>query len=120
MCGRYTLAVELDELAERFGCPRVELVFRPRYNVAPADTMPVITASDGNRSLKMMRWGLVPFWAEDSSIGYRMINARVETAAQKNRIQRCIPSSPLPCPCYRFLRMAAGRQEQTPLLYQGS
>jgi len=83
MCGRYTLAVELDELTERFGCPKVELVFKPRYNVAPADTMPVITGSDGNRSLKMMSWGMVPFWAEDRSIGYKMINARVETAAQK-------------------------------------
>ena len=84
MCGRYTLAVEMDELAERFGCPRVELVFKARYNVSPANIMPVVVSpSGGNRELRLMQWGLVPFWANDCKSGYKMINARIETVAQK-------------------------------------
>lgn len=83
MCGRYTLAVEMDELADRFGCPRVEPVFKARYNVAPTQVMPVVAAPGGNRQLCLMRWGLVPYWAKDKTIGSKMINCRVETAAEK-------------------------------------
>ncbi|MDD4776048.1 MAG: SOS response-associated peptidase [Syntrophomonas sp.] len=83
MCGRYTLAVELDELADRFGCPKVEPVFKARYNVAPTQVMPVVTAPGGNRQLCLMRWGLVPFWAKDLSVGSKLINCRAETAAEK-------------------------------------
>lgn len=83
MCGRYTLAVEMDELAERFGCPTVEPVFKARYNVAPTQVMPVIIAPGGQRELRFMRWGLVPFWAKEKSIGNRLINCRAETAAEK-------------------------------------
>jgi putative SOS response-associated peptidase YedK len=83
MCGRYTLAVEMDELAERFGCPKVELVFKSRYNVAPTHTMPVIVGPDDKRHLQLMQWGLVPYWSKERSIGSRMINARIETAEQK-------------------------------------
>lgn len=100
MCGRYTLAVEMDELAERFGCPKVEPVFKARYNVAPTQVMPVVAAPEGKRELCLMRWGLVPFWAKDKSIGNRLINARVETAADKPafrhsyRHRRClVPAS---------------------------
>jgi putative SOS response-associated peptidase YedK len=96
MCGRYTLAVEMNELAERFGCPMVEPVFKPRYNVAPAQLMPVVVDNDGRRELQYMRWGLVPFWAKDYSISSRLINARIETVAQKPafkyalKLRRCI------------------------------
>lgn len=83
MCGRYTLAVEMDELSERFNCPAIEPVTRPRYNVAPAQVMPVVVSSAGTRQLRLMQWGLVPFWAKDTNMASRMINARLETADQK-------------------------------------
>jgi len=83
MCGRYTLAVEMDELAERFGCPKVELVFNGRYNVAPTNIMPVVVSAAGKRHLHFMQWGLVPSWSKDRNIGNKMINARIETADQK-------------------------------------
>ncbi|MCX5779778.1 MAG: SOS response-associated peptidase [Firmicutes bacterium] len=83
MCGRYTLTVELDEIAERFGCPKVELVFKHRYNVAPTNIMPVIVSPGGARQIQFMQWGLVPCWSPDRSIGPKMINARAETVAQK-------------------------------------
>jgi len=77
MCGRYTL-YSTDELEDRY---RVEVsdAIRANYNVAPSQTMPVIT-QDG---LQMMRWGLIPPWAKDEKIGYKLINARSETIFEK-------------------------------------
>lgn len=83
MCGRYTLAVEMDEIADRFGCPKVELVFKPCFNAAPSQLMPVVICPAGEPQLKLMQWGLVPYWAKDKSIGNRLINARVETVQEK-------------------------------------
>ncbi|MEJ2121956.1 MAG: SOS response-associated peptidase [Alphaproteobacteria bacterium] len=57
---------------------------RARYNIAPTQDAPVIRLNeDGRRELSMLRWGLIPFWAKDEKIGYRTINARSETVAEK-------------------------------------
>ncbi len=91
MCGRYTLTVEKDELAERFGLLNVIPDYRPRYNAAPGQYLPVITAEEGQPpGLVMMKWGLVPFWAKEVSIGNRMINARLETLAEKPAFRRSL------------------------------
>ena len=55
----------------------------PRFNVAPSQDVPVIIVTEGQRCMRAMRWGLIPSWADDPSIGNRMINARAETAASK-------------------------------------
>ena len=85
MCGRFTLSANLDDLQGRFGFEARDLEYRPRYNIAP--TQPVLVVSvdsqHGDRRAEFMRWGLVPFWAKDLKIGYRMINAVAETAAGK-------------------------------------
>ena len=83
MCGRFTLTPELKVLAERFSVsPTPTADYNPRYNIAP--TQPVIVIEDnGKRSMKTMKWGLIPSWAKDPSIGNRMINARVETLTEK-------------------------------------
>ncbi len=77
MCGRYTL-YDIDELGEHFG---VEIPddLQPNYNAAPTQEMPVIT----NQGLELMRWGLIPAWAKDEKIGYKLINARSETVFEK-------------------------------------
>ena len=98
MCGRYTLATPLDELVEVFDVGHVAFdSWQPRFNVAPTQTLPVvIRGPDGLRRLGPMRWGLVPFWAKDPSIGNRMITARSETVAKKPafreafRRRRCV------------------------------
>jgi putative SOS response-associated peptidase YedK len=57
---------------------------KPRYNIAPTQRAPVVRSDvDGTRELVEIRWGLIPSWADDRSIGSRMINARIETAAAK-------------------------------------
>lgn len=100
MCGRYTLVTFREQLAEEFELYEVELM-RPRYNIAPTQTLPVIRvlSNDERRQLNELRWGLVPKWAKDPSIGSRMINARSEEAATKPsfrvplRRQRCLVPS---------------------------
>ena len=86
MCGRYTLTPENKVLERRFNFYVADSVkIGPRYNIAPSQEAPVIVW-DGigeKRTLKMMRWGLIPGWARDKSIGYKMINARAETVNQK-------------------------------------
>jgi putative SOS response-associated peptidase YedK len=69
----------------------------PRYNVAPSQNVLAIRGGpDGGRSLSLLHWGLIPAWAKERSVGYRMINARSETAAEKPsfrtamRARRCI------------------------------
>jgi putative SOS response-associated peptidase YedK len=66
-----------------------------RYNIAPTQDVPVIVRQSPNR-IVMMRWGLIPHWSKDESIGYKMINARAETITEKPsyrgliRSKRCI------------------------------
>ena len=71
-CGDAFSIVEFDGIEERFGIKTPDL--KPNYNVAPSQDVPVIT---GNR-VAMFRWGLIPFWAKDPSIGNKMINAKVK------------------------------------------
>lgn len=82
MCGRFALTRSAEEVAARFGAQQVLFQFGPRYNIAPSQPIAVIT-QEGERILQAMRWGLVPFWAKDPSIGNRLINARAETLLEK-------------------------------------
>lgn len=85
MCGRYTIKT-LPPIAELFGVQfSEEFHFVPRYNVAPTQEVPVVAISKqtGQRKLGMMRWGLIPSWAKEPSIGNRMINARAESVGEK-------------------------------------
>lgn len=56
---------------------------KPRYNIAPTQSHPIIRLSESGRECALARWGLVPSWAEDLKIGYSLINARAETVAEK-------------------------------------
>ncbi|MEW5784481.1 MAG: SOS response-associated peptidase [Bacillota bacterium] len=84
MCGRFALAVEKHVLEMLF---QLELrgEFSFRYNIAPAQEILAVRISPqhGGREAVMLKWGLVPHWARDESIGARLINARSETAAEK-------------------------------------
>lgn len=80
MCGRYLLTTPVDALSQLFRfAERPNL--GPRYNVAPTQDVPIVrrTRAGDGRELLLVRWGLVPYWADDVKIGNRLINARAET-----------------------------------------
>jgi len=83
MCGRFTFFTDPDDLQEAFGLsapPPAELT--PRYNIAPSQPVAVV-ANHAARKIELFQWGLIPSWAKDPKIGYKMINARGETLAEK-------------------------------------
>lgn len=90
MCGRFTLTTDLDHIAERFSLRMANVAFTPHYNIAPSQ--PVLTVmNDGKENRAgFLRWGLIPSWAKEASIGNRMINARAETLAEKPSFKRAL------------------------------
>lgn len=83
MCGRYTL-VKTEKLKDRFNLAKTVPDMHANYNVAPGQQMPVITVDEnGTTKAEVMKWGLIPFWAKDPKVGYRMINARSESLFDK-------------------------------------
>lgn len=87
MCGRARLSSDVSEIKIAFAIPpeRPTPNFAPSWNVAPTDPLPIVRydAKDGQRSLEIMRWGLIPYWAKDIKIGYSTINARAEEVETK-------------------------------------
>jgi putative SOS response-associated peptidase YedK len=81
MCGRYTIT-SFDNLQAELGLAALPAPAAPRYNIAPGQMVPVVKNQD-ERALTPVRWGLVPYWAEDPSVGNRMINARCESVTTK-------------------------------------
>ncbi len=92
MCGRYTLQ-ELNAFLQIFAV-ETELDWEPRFNIAPSQSVAVIRNSvdTGMRELAMLRWGLVPSWADDIRIGNRLINARAETIDEKSSFKNALKS----------------------------
>jgi len=97
MCGRYRLSRRKQLIEEYFDGVRDE-DWTPRYNVAPTQPVPIIrqNPNEPRRELSLVRWGLIPWWAKDSSGAGSMINARSETAATKPafrdalKLRRCL------------------------------
>lgn len=83
MCGRYSLASSGQlEFRTRFGLAE-SVYLRRRFNVCPGDEVPAVVRGDSGDELRALRWGLVPAWAKDVSVGFKMINARSETVFEK-------------------------------------
>ena len=82
MCGRFTLAIDPADLMEAFPGFSFPKEMTPRYNIAPTQPIAVV-ANNGRSQVEFFQWGLVPSWAQDPSIGNRMINARAESLADK-------------------------------------
>lgn len=96
MCGRFDLHIQKEFLEKIFGASILQDI-QPHYNIAPSQQVAVIhTIPEGNRQIAFLKWGLIPSWAKDPSIGSRMINARSETVDVKPafrnslRHRRCI------------------------------
>ena len=96
MCGRFTLQLSPELLAEIFGLQEIP-VYQSRFNIAPSQQIAVIRQdTEGRNRLDYLRWGLIPAWAKDMAVGNHMINAKSETVHEKPsfrsaiRYRRCI------------------------------
>ena len=80
MCGRYRLTAKERYLRDHFGLDE-DISWSPRWNIAPTQQIPIVRQhkSEPRRTFDLVRWGLIPYWAKDPTIGNPMINARVET-----------------------------------------
>ena len=113
MCGRYFLHSTADKLSTLFGEMPMP-VLEARYNIAPTQPIPIVRQSPaGRREMALVRWGLIPSWSKGPDSRYSMINARVETVAQKPayrsafRYKRClIPADGF----YEWRAAGAGKQ----------
>src|SRR4051794_40464674 len=103
MCGRYASSRRPEDLVEEFEIDKVEVkeALAPDYNVAPTKQVYAVvqrpsepaspdgdTDTSNQRQLRTLKWGLVPFWAKEASIGNQMINARMETGPEKPAFRR--------------------------------
>jgi len=96
MCGRYSFFIPIEQAEQQLQVKIPDWIqWEPRYNAAPSQAMPVIT-NEFRGVIQLLRWGLVPKWAKDISIGYKMINTRSESIAEKRafknifKYKRCI------------------------------
>ena len=87
MCGRF--GASYRDLKTVWNV-RGEFSFQKRYNIAPSQEVPVIISNEGRNEAKVMKWGLVPSWAPDSSMGQRMINARSEALLEKPSFKQAV------------------------------
>ena len=84
MCGRAKLPDDVSEIKLDLKIDWDEVSdYKPRWNAAPTSKLPVVVSKNGERTLTMMRWGLVPSWAKDIKIGYSTFNARAEGLATR-------------------------------------
>jgi putative SOS response-associated peptidase YedK len=126
MCGRYTSTSTAAELAQFFAADEVRTEELPlRYNVAPtqqvyaiAERRPTAEGERPTRQLGSFRWGLVPSWAKDPSIGNRMINARAETLTARNAYKRALARRRCIIPADAFyewqIREVEGKRRKAP------
>jgi len=118
MCGRISRHHAPWELSERFDAKQLSIKMEdlePRYNTAPTETVPIVVLDrEGERKLTGAKWGLVPRWAKDPSIGNRLINARAEGAAEKPAFKwalehrRCLVPA---CGFYEWIKAADGGRQ---------
>ena len=117
MCGRYVSATPAQQLAEEFHVDAIKADDLPaKFNVAPTDQIYAVAISrEGMRQLGTFKWGLVPSWAKDPSIGNRMINARAETVSSKPAFRRLLEKRRCILPAdgfYEWQRLGSGKTQR--------
>ncbi len=90
MCGRFIVLSDLEEVQLTFDLNQVKTEVKPSYNIAPTQSIAVVVRREGQNILEAMRWGLIPVWAKDASLGARLINARAESLAEKPSFKRSL------------------------------
>jgi putative SOS response-associated peptidase YedK len=113
MCGRYALDGNPVAIGKRFGLQVSLRQITPHFNVAPGMMMPIIKLEKEPVAV-LAKWGLIPFWATDPRIGYRMINARAETLAEKPAFRKPFISRRCLVPASGFYEWRVFDKEKVP------
>lgn len=118
MCGRFSLYTNLEQIKEQFdvqvGISEEE--YYPSYNIAPSQSVLAIINDGANNRMGHLRWGLIPSWAKDEKIGYKMINARSETIDEKPSYRRAFIQRRCILPMNSFYEWIAEEKEKIPML----
>lgn len=93
LCGRYTLTAKPSDIAAALDVSMSSIEGTGRYNIAPSEQVVAVAAPKGTREVELMRWGLVPPWATDLKSSFKMINARMETAATSPAYRNLLPKA---------------------------
>ena len=120
MCGRFVRRSPLQHVVELFSASLVDarLLAPPRYNIAPTqDVLAVRMRDDGQRTLGLLHWGLIPAWADDPAIGNRMINARAETVSQKPAFRQAFRQRRCLLPADGFYEWKPAGKRKQPYLF---
>lgn len=118
MCGRYTSeGVDIPTLVERFNAQNTPEAYQPNHNIKPTQDAPVVLEHDGEREVHLMRWGLVPPWAKDPKIGYKMFNARAETVGEKPAFKSAFRRKRCLVPATGFYEWKTEGRGKTPYLF---
>lgn len=119
MCGRFALYADYDTLLKRFDIEETAIgqaAYEERYNVAPSQEILAIISDGQNNRLGTLRWGLIPPWAKDQKIGYKMINARGETAAEKPSFRHAFKKKRCLIPANAFYEWKKDASGKKPML----
>ncbi|MBS4197231.1 SOS response-associated peptidase [Lederbergia citri] len=119
MCGRYSLFAPREDLAVRFGLVDFEEIeWVERYNIAPSQDVLAIVRTEVGNKIGMLKWGLIPSWAADPKIGYKMINARAETIDQKPSFRTLFKRRRCIIPADGFYEWKKEGAKKTPYRFQ--
>ncbi len=114
MCGRYTLTKNFQAIKGHFKIIQSSIGFEPRFNIAPSQSVPVILSDNNRFSLHAFRWGLIPYWSENPSMGNRLINARAETIREKPSFKYSFKSKRCLVPVDGFYEWQGTGKQKTP------
>jgi putative SOS response-associated peptidase YedK len=116
MCGRFVSLTPAEALQRLFGSTNPLVNLPARYNIAPTQTVAALrfNPASGERSLDLLRWGLIPHWAKDAAIAGKTFNARAETLADKPAFRAALASRRCLIPADAFYEWKAGSQPKQP------
>jgi putative SOS response-associated peptidase YedK len=120
MCGRYRLSRRKQIIEEYFDTADWQEDWNPRYNIAPTQQIPIVRQNPKEpvRQISLMKWGLIPSWAKDSSVAAKMINARSETASTKPAFREALKSRRCLIPADGFYEWARTGKTKQPYCFE--